>query len=252
MVYCVKYSKCRFFDESYESYESSSPYEDWINRGQLEDTLFGYDDRYGPHRFSAYMLPANNLIYLCANTDGDQCEVFIRVKINLQNRSVAIDNITCSNHFYYSQMHLEFLVENGEVVPVPENGQGGYAFYRTSVYFMDIFKFSLPFKRVIERFFGNSWTAKKINTRTIPRISDEDQKLLKTCEATYITAINTKNYPGACLIGYYDMTRSDSATVIQKHFRGWTTRLRTAFNPNTTIGKYYALKSYRELVSVSV
>ena len=250
MVYCVKYSKRRYC-KSIRTL-AASPYEDWINRGQIEDVLLGYDTCYGPHQFSAYMLPAHNLIYVCANTDGNQCEVFIRVKINLQNRSVAIDHITCSNHFYYSEMDLESWVETGAVVP--ENGTGGYAFYRAGVYFMEYFTDSLSFKHVIKRFFGNSWTAKKMNTRNrdIPRISDEDQKLLKTCEATYITAINTKNYPGGVLIGYYDMTRYNAATVIQKHFRGWITRLRTAFNPNTTIGEYYALKSYRELVSMSI
>ena len=43
--------------------------------------------------------------------------------------------------------------------------------------------------------------------------------------------------------------RSDAATVIKKHFAGWKVRMATAFNPTTTLGAYYALREFRVMVT---
>lgn len=42
--------------------------------------------------------------------------------------------------------------------------------------------------------------------------------------------------------------QSDAATVIKKHFAGWKARMATAFNPTTTLGAYYVLREFRVMV----
>ena len=44
------------------------------------------------------------------------------------------------------------------------------------------------------------------------------------------------------------LRRVAAATVIQKHFAGWKVRMATAFNPETRLGAYYAMREFRALI----
>ena len=44
------------------------------------------------------------------------------------------------------------------------------------------------------------------------------------------------------------LRRVAAATVVQKHFAGWKVRMATAFNPETRLGAYYAMREFRALI----
>ena len=91
-----------------------------------------------------------------------------------------------------------------------------------------------------QRFFGPEWTA--VVPSTCPVIAEADEASAERC--WFDQAAATAFVPWDKSIAMYSPVHTQAAVTIQRHFRGWRVRMRTAFDPNTRIGAYYALREF--------
>jgi hypothetical protein len=126
------------------------------------------------------------------------------------------------------------------------SGEGGLSWLNRDILGDYCEPYSLSFESAVLILFGPAWTA--VVPWTAPRISDEDLALAGACPDMYRAKMAEQWFPWGTAVAIYDSTRDDAATTIQRHFRGWWVRMRTAFNPNTRIGAYYALKEFRTFI----
>ena len=207
-----------------------------MRRGRPADTLFAFNDHFGPDVFfHLYMRPAERIVNIGADLDYFSFDAFATVVIDPVKRTVTIDRMLCRTDNVWPE------IMNRDA---PKSGQGGIAWFNANVRFVNERNGDdASIERLVELFFGCEWTAVVPLTR--PEIGAADLESAERCRDDRRDA--TTRPPWGHVIAMYSPMRSEAAIVIQRHFRGWRTRMRTAFDPNTRIGAYYALREFRAL-----
>lgn len=216
----------------------SYAYDDWVSRGRMADCLLAYRDHWGPDYFTAVFLRPDVGV-LRAYVDGEYYDVDLSAAVNVDEakRKVTLRSILCRSRNYWP----EIFVDGG-----PPSGDGGVSWLHR---IEDQFRgglFEISFENAVLRLFGPEWMA--VVPLTAPRLADEDLAIADACDDMYRAAMAEDWFPWGRTVGLYDTRRIDAATTIQRFFRGWRVRRRTAWDPMTRLGRFYELREFERLM----
>ena len=228
MSYGVSYSKKRYDSQNwYQSEKTKTPYDDWISRG-MGPVIFKYCEHCNDDILEIYFNPYERLLYIHGDLDYYDYKLVCKLLIN--NNTIKLEQIFCKNINIWP-----------EITRGIKTGCGGLSHYKANMKSLG-HDFSINY--AIEMFFGTTWNL--IIPLTIPRISDETFEIAKKYEDDFQFYIFG---PWGQIISIYKLETVLAAIIIQKYFRGWKVRMQYTYNPNTTLGRYYILKSFKTLIS---
>lgn len=223
------------FSTKYLSDSIKTPYEDWVRYKRLHDAVFyfEYDRQQDTH--IAMFWPSKNLIWFLGDYDRNTehpyiFDVTIEISIDTSTSSVKVQKLFCSCH------------DNSFRHSTIPHGNGGVSHYKTLV--DQYVAFSI--QEVIELFFGKEWRVELPPSTTLPVAENVVEFAKKSIHRVFK---EENDYGFVCfephILGHFNPVRDLAATTIQKYFRGWKARMKYAFNPHTRLGRFYALKLFR-------
>ena len=217
-------------DSSLQSEGVRSAYNDWEIRGRPADTLLAFRDHHGPDcHIGVYLRPDVNILRVDADYEFYDFALSVEIEVDPGKSIVRMKRLLCSNSNHWPELMDARL---------PLTGSGGISRLVMNERCLD----EISLEKAVATLFGPTWMA--VRPLTVPRISDVDLARADACDAMYRAAMAEPWFPWGRTIGMYDTRRTDAAVQIQRHFRGWRVRLRIAFNPNTPLGAYYALRLF--------
>ena len=226
MSYGVSYTK-KTYHKWYQSEKTKTPYEDWISRG-MGPVIFKYCEHCNDDILKIYFNPYERLLYIHGDLDYYNYKVVCKLIIN--NNTIRIEQIFSKNINIWPEI-------SGGL----KTSCGGLSHYKANV---NILRHHFSINFAIERFFGTTWNL--IIPLTVPRISEESFEIAKKYQDDFNFY---RTGPWDHTIGIYKLDKEAAAIIIQKYFRGWKVRMQYTYNPNTTLGRYYILKSFKTLIS---
>lgn len=218
---------------------ATAPYDHWVERGRPSGTVFVRADRFGDNETVRSLMPAEGLAYvdvyaefavqyfrLCAQLAFDDAE-----------RTIVVERLTCERKNYWG---------DGDGDGGLASGRGGVGFYRRNL--EDLGEDLVSLEVLVAMFFERSWTLKespRTLPRTLPRIAWPGP-----ARDSGTAPHGTRRWGTTVGVYHNPVDRVSAARTIQKCFRGWRVRMKTAFDPRTSLGAYYAMRGFRELVSL--
>ena len=218
-------------------------YDDWVRRGRVADALLTYRDPYGDddHR-TVILRPDLAVLRIEAGIEYFDFSLSAEIEVDVARRTVRVRRLLCTSCNHWPEIFIDGMS--------PSSGSGGVAWLKRNEAFFQGMPFEVSFKTAVAVLFGPAWTA--VVPLTAPRISDEGLASAEACHGIYTKAMAETWCPWGLTVGLYDSSRHDAATSIQRRYRGWRARMRTAFDPNTRIGAYYALREFRRMLAGEV
>lgn len=213
-------------------------YDDWHSRGRPTDSILAYRDHYGTDDHTGIFFRPD-LGVLTVTTDGDYFDAALSASVVVDNgkRTVELRSVFCRSENYWPEIFF-----NGG----PPSGSGGLPWLRTvEEYFRGCQPFEISLESAVSALFGPGWTV--VVPPTVETLSAADAKALAdACDALYRSFMAESWFPWGRTVGLYDTRRSvAAATTIQRWYRGWRVRMRTAFDPNTRLGRFYVLREFQ-------
>jgi hypothetical protein len=105
---------------------------------------------------------------------------------------------------------------------------------------------SWPLDDAVKCMFGQSWTA----------VIGKGDDTIDTEISSRFRSLKDMLYPGdgnTGLYGMYDLSlETNAATKIQAAYRGWKARMRYRFNPHTTLGAYYVIHMFEDIMGIKI
>ena len=236
MAFCVSYSPKYYERERWhQSQRAHTPYEDWVRRGRPHDTMFEHSEHRQDDIFKMFMRPAEHVVHIAVDLEYYTFSASATVDVDPVAKTVRIDRLLCRSYNVWPELVSK---------DAPRSGSGGVEHLKANVRFIGRDEASLELLVVL--FFGPGWTAVVPLTR--PEIAAADYALAEGCLVVQTTATTRRRRPWGKVVASYRPARTDAAVTIQRHFRGWRVRMRTAFDPHTRLGAYYALRAFREML----
>lgn len=243
MAFCTTYNSCanpwkRLFQTA-----TVSPYEDWVRRDRPPRTTFVNREWMEDVTLTQYIfMPTERLAIMTDYTEfANDLFVVAKLKIDETTRTIDVDGLHCERENYWPN-------EDGLRPGKIKSGEGRIGFYRKNMTeYTEDGQRALSIDGFASKFFGADW-----RVLPMPMTRPTLPKALVKCahdasEASWKWLhgyVQTKT----CTIGLFDgIHLVRAATTIQRYYRGWKVRLDTAFNPNTKLGYFYALRDFREL-----
>ena len=250
MSYSKSYTCQRGWDDAF------SPYDDWLknkNESVSCPAIFRYNDHMTNMR-----LPINNSMatYFCPNTSvllitvadtffGYSASVSAKLIIDKNAKSVAIAELSAER---YDRLYPEHATS------------GGIELYEEIVREHDGHFVDISLEQAVVRFFGYAYCTKlslpAIHAiHAIPSVSEETAKIASTLphwfdsDHSLATTFTKRDLSLATMQTVCLFPDVHACTLIQSYFRGWLIRRKYRFDPSTTLGKYLALRLFREMVS---
>ena len=238
MSFCKSYNKMHgYWREGHQSC-ANSPYIDWsLNKKRRPATVvFQYAKHWIDSDMFVYYQPSEQLVSIYLELDYYSFELKATLKINDIDRTIDIDRIHCECFNAWPELNgLPASGCDGRC----ENRSGGMALYKKNL--QDLLPtYDISMEHVATLFFGPDWKVKALPL-TRPKLADDTSR-----DDMRLFFDDYRFGPWARLIGKFVPDEDASAIIIQKCFRGWIARLKYSFNPNTTLGKYYALKKFAD------
>lgn len=212
-------------------------YDDWASRGRAADTVLAYRDHYGDDdHLAIYFRP--DVGVLRVDVDGDYFDATLTAAVDVDEfgRTVALRRARCR-----SRNHWPAIFVDGAG---PPSGEGGvWWLRRVDAHFRGAFPFEISFPAAVSAIFGPDWSA--VVPPTAPRATLDDLARAEESDGMYRAFVADGRVPWGRTVSLHDPTRTRAATTIQRFYRGWRVRMRTAFDPRTSIGRFYALREFR-------
>lgn len=230
MSYCISYSpKYHDLNRWYQVEKYKTPYEDWCFKNTLP-AIFKYCEHCNDDILKIYLNPFDQILYINGNLDYYTYWFVCKLRIDHHDKTIKIEKLFCKNINHWPEI-------NGKLAP--KTGGGGMSCYKSNIKLLGD-DFSIDY--AVEKFFGNTW--KVIIPLTVPKISEETFEIVKKYKEHFDFY---RCGPWGKTIGLYMIDQLEAAIIIQKYYRGWKARMTYAYNPNTTLGKYYMLKSFKSM-----
>ena len=232
MAYCVSYTKKtgEYFHELYQS-RRSSPYDDWRQNRRRRPSVVAF--QFAKHWIESdlfvYFQPKERLVSMYLELEYYYFELKATLIIDDVGRTIGIDRLSCKNDNIWPEL-------NGG--PKSSLDCGGIALYKKNLRYL-LPPYDVSMEMAAKLFFGDDWTALPLPL-TRPRLdmNVSTSREMRTFFDDHPTG------PWRQTIGKFVPDEDASAIVIQKCFRGWRARMVYAFNPHTTLGRYYALRLF--------
>ena len=215
----------------------AAPYDDWVRRGRPRDTIFTFSEHYCDNILRYYFMPAERLASMTYYVEfGGDVTVVAQLSVDDRARTVEVERLHCKRENYWE--------DGSDMNPRGglNSGSGGIGWYKANVADMGD---NLSFAAFAAHFFAPGWTVLDLPL-TRPRIAPDLVQLAEACPAKMG---NYRCGPWGNTVGTYLVERDLAATTIQKHYRGWRARMATAFNPTTSLGRYYAMRDFKALLN---
>lgn len=234
-----------------------SPYADWVAKGKPCDSVI-ISHQFFPHihNSKSIYIPDHSIVHMDNCDDG--FDGFIKVNVCDAKKSMYITNVhvhknctCCVNQYNVAQYVLKRLpiklifghdwyvqIANDVVVQDHHDVLQNNA---SSIYSFD---FNNCLYALYTESYEQSWTKIARYACTEKAISLFKNNLLKST-TTYMSTDDDWQ-----VVGIYNLLASEKevcATMIQAVYKGWMTRRQYAFNPHTTLGRFYAMKMFYEM-----
>ena len=235
MARCVSYAKSTGSLRDLFRSCRASPYADWSanRRRRPSVVVFQHARHWIESDMYIYFQPRERRIRVYLQLDYYAFDMTATLAIDVVGRTIGIDHIWCESRNHWPGI-------NGSASP--PTSSGGIAVYKKNLqYLMPGYDVSLD--NVAALFFGDDWKALPLPL-TRPRLADD-----AVCtHADMMRFFDDYTYgPWHATIGKFVPDEDASAVVIQKCFRGWRARRVHRFDPHTTLGRYYALRMFRDV-----
>lgn len=212
--------------------EMTAPYDHWVQCGRPCGAVFKHSDHFGDDIIKWYLMPAEGVAYIDSYAEFTYAEfrIYAQLSFDESKKMICLERISCERKNYWGDS------ESDEV----KSGSGGIEYYRTNV--ENLGENFISLEIFVTKFFSG-WTV-YYKPSTTPQVSHEAMRLAKECPDDYMCG------PWGITVGIYHnpVDRVSAATTIQKCFRGWRVRMKTAFDPQTSLGAYYVMRGFDELV----
>ena len=172
-------------------------------------------------------MPHEGLVRIDVDEDYYDVQLFIHVLVDRETRSVNVGRLWCRSRDWWPKLKY---------------GEGGIGWYKKQKQKQNLPDYKLSF---VDTFFGPGWVAGELPL-TRPRVTPEE---ISACHEL-ADRKREERCPWDKVVATYFKDRTDAATIIQKRYRGWKVRLATTFNPNTPLGRFNALRSCKDELSV--
>ena len=233
MAHCVSYAKPT--DSLYRSC-AASPYDDWRRhrRRRPSVVVFQHERHWIDSDMYIYFQPVERRVCIYLAMDYFSFEMKATLAIDDVGRTIGVDRIYCENDNFWPEL-------NGQSKATPVGG-GGIAVYKRNLQYLSPC-YDVSLENVAALFFGGGWTALPLPmTRPrLPRDVSTQAEMMRFFD-------DYAKGPWHATIGKFVPDEDASAVVIQKCFRGWRARRAYAFDPHTTLGKYYALRLFSDMI----
>lgn len=215
----------------------SFPYDHWVQRGKPSGAVFKHSDNFGDDVIKWYLMPAEGLAYVdsYAEFSVEYLRLYAQLTFDEAEKKIEVERILCERKNYWEE---DAANDRGTG---SGTGTGGVEYYRRNL--EDLGDDFVSFELLAARFFAPSWTVLALPP-TLPRITDEAMLLAEqACPDDY------RYGPWGITVGVYHdpVDRVSAARTIQRCFRGWRVRMKTAFDPRTSLGAHYAMRGFAEL-----
>ena len=236
MSFSVSYSTKEYAHRRWHRGSLAAPYDDWVRRSRPEDAIFTYSNHMRSEDILRYyFVPAERLAviklyveFVCYFT------VLIQLSIDDNAHTIAVERLLCQREDYWGNSEMSS--------SAMRSGSGGVGWYKENL--EDLGARLVSLDSFVARFFASDWAALSL-PMTRPKITPE---LIQVAEACPEKMGDCRIGPWGKTVGTYLVDRISAATTIQKHYRGWRVRMATAFNPNTTLGAFYVMRDFRQLL----
>lgn len=219
--------------------QGMTPYYDWCGKYMKHrDTVFTYGDWHALSSFNIMFLPGMRLLYIRVYSLSRYVGVFVaRVEIDEDAQLVRVI------HAASQVARLDLILATGLALT---RDAGVWEFQKAMVDKRDMCGCG-PEASFLTEFFGPGWDIEY--DLTSPSVHapwkygvKQREHLGKWCSDIF------KGMPRRKTVALYDYERVEAAaTRIWSFWQGWKTRMTYRYNPETTLGKYLAIKMYKEV-----
>ena len=220
MAYCKSYT-CR---ATITRESALMPFDDWLRTPEIP-AFFRYAEHWSSNVLYMYFCPFYQLLRIVCTMGVYSATVDVKLTIDKDLQIIGVSEILCKRRW---------LRGNNE----PEEREGDMSWYNTN----ENISLDFSIQSAVNRFFGTSYTL--VLPLTACRISEENAEKL----TLFAKLFNWSSGPWNKTIGIFQKDKVDACIIIQACFRGWCARKKYTFDPATTLGRFYAMKLFKEML----